>query len=147
MSSVDRQLKTIPSEGAYYINLASLDRKIFNYNPAATNPVFTAANWATPGNASYQVDISANGAVVLRDLGKTVVSSLRTFRKVQLVTSSLSSGTTIGAPVGSQNAATANPVVGEEYFTGYIEVIGTYGRGLTGGVGAIQNIAPVARMG
>jgi len=149
MSSCPPHIKTIPTEGAYYISVASLANKVYNYDPTRGGALaFSTATWANPGNANYQSQIAAAGTAILRDLGKTVVSSLRTFRKVQLVTSSLSSGTAVGAPVGSQNGPQANPVVGEEYFTGYIEVVGAYGRGSVnvGGDGA-NGLAPVARLG
>ena len=146
MSSVPPHIKTIPTEGAYYINVGSLAARVFNYDPSRVSPAsaFSTATWADSGNAAnYQADLANPGTCILRDLGKTVVSSLRTFRKVQLVTSSLSSGTAIGAPVGSQNGPQANPVVGEEYFTGYIEVVGAYGRGSVN----VDTLAPVARLG
>jgi hypothetical protein len=144
MTSVSPHIKTIPSEGAYYISVASLDNKVFNYDPTRGGALaFSTATWANPGNANYQGQIGAAGTAILRDLGKTVVSSLRTFRKVQLVTSSLSSGTAVGAPVGSQNGPQATPVVGEEYFSGYIEVVGAYGRGSVNSA----TLAPVARLG
>jgi len=156
MTSVSPHIKTIPSEGAYYINVGKLHRKIYNYDPTRGGALaFSTATWAdssdgtaVAGGPNYQVALNTPGSAILRDLGKTVVSSLRTFRKVQLVTSSLSSGTAVGAPVGSQNGPQANPVVGEEYFTGYIEIVGAYGRGSVnvGGDGA-NGLAPVARLG
>jgi hypothetical protein len=48
-------------------------------------------------------------------MGKTVVSSGRTFRKIQLMTSTISTGGVAG-PAG----VTTNPVV--DYLTGYIEL-------------------------
>ena len=152
MSSVSPHIKTIPTEGAYYINVGSLAARVFNYDPSRGGATaFSTASWADTGNAAnYQADLAYAGTCILRDLGKTVVSSLRTFRKVQLVTSSLSSGTAIGAPVGSQLGQNVASIPGEEYFTGYIEVVGAYGRGLVGGApaaNAFRNIAPVARLG
>lgn len=152
MSSVPPHIKTIPSEGAYYINVGSLNRKIYNYDPARGATAFSTATWADSDgsnpSANYQAPLGTVGTAILRDLGKTVVSSLRTFRKVQLVTSSLSSGTSIGAPVGSQNAANVASIPGEEYFTGYIEIVGAFGRG-PGNVGGnnANGLAPVARLG
>jgi len=144
MSSVSPHIKTIPTEGAYYINVATLAEKVYNYDPTRGGALaFSTATWANAGNTNYQIQLATAGSAILRDLGKTVVSSLRTFRKVQLVTSSLSSGTTIGAPVGSQNGPQLAPVTGEEYFTGYIEVVGAYGRGHPNS----GSLAPVARLG
>ena len=133
MTSVGPHMKTIPSEGAYFIALADISNKVYNYQPAniGTSQPFTGAvTWT--GTSSPL----AQGAI-LKDLGKTVVSSLRTFRKVQLVTSSLSSGVTVGAPVNGLATAT-----GEEYLTGYIELPGQNGTGRSG-----QGLAAVARLG
>lgn len=121
-----------------------------NFNPnGGSIPAFSTATWADTINASAGQGISSAlntaGRAILRDLGKTVVSSLRTFRKIQLIVSSISNGTTVGAPVGHNLGGTANPVVGEEYFTGYIEVLGANGA-LYGATGT-TNIAPVARLG
>jgi hypothetical protein len=153
MTSVAPHIKVIPAETAYFINVGSLSStgntasRIFNYNPAATAPTFSTATWSQNGAAGVTNSISTilatPGAAILKDLGKTVVSSLRTFRKVQLVVSSISSGTSIGAPVANQAGPTANPVTGEEYFTGYIEVVGAFGTN----VATIGTIAPVARLG
>lgn len=158
MSSVSPHIKTIPSEGAYYINLASLSGKIMNFNPnGGSTPAFSTATWADTANAAgpagatggqgISTALNTAGRAILRDCGKTVVSSLRTFRKVQLIVSSISNGVSVGAPVSHNLGGTANPVVGEEYFTGYIEVLGANGALYgAGGVGS-TNIAPVARLG
>ena len=154
MTSVAPHIKVIPSETSYFINVANMatnaaggsaardTAKVFNYNPAATAPVFSTATWASSGLTSTL--LLNPGAAILRDLGKTVVSSLRTFRKVQLVVSSISSGVSIGAPVGSQVASGLTPVIGEEYFTGYIEVVGASGTPMSI---TANNLAPVARLG
>jgi hypothetical protein len=150
MASVSRSIKTIPSETSYFINLNNMATnaasaapvgRVFNYNPSATNPVFSTATWACSGVASTLLQTA--GAAVLKDLGTTVVSSLRTFRKVQLVVSSISSGVSIGAPVANQAGPTGTPVAGEEYYSGYIELVGAFGTN----VSATGNIAPVARLG
>jgi hypothetical protein len=153
MTSVSRSIKTIPSESAYFINVGSLSSsgntasRIFNYNPAATNPAFSTATWSQNGAGgvtnSVSTILATPGAAVLKDLGTTVVSSLRTFRKIQLVVSSISSGVSIGAPVANQAGPTGTPVIGEEYYTGYIEVVGAFGTN----VNTAGNIAPVVRTG
>jgi len=156
MSSVSPHIKTIPSESGYFINLVSMavnsvnnqganatlsGARVYNYNPAATAPIFSTATWACGGATS--TILSQPGGAILKDLGKTVVSSLRTFRKVQLVVSSFSTGVSIGANVASQTGTGNNPTLGEEYYTGYIEVVGAYGS--TGA--SAYNLAPVARLG
>jgi len=75
---------------------------------------FTAADWATTGANGARALLSTISSVgqggMLRDMGRTVVSSNRTFRKVQLVTPSLNEGIT-----GS--SSTSGP-----YLTAYIEL-------------------------
>lgn len=91
----------------------------------------------TPGTGSggsFRVGTFANGAAlaaasgdVLRDMGKTVVSSGRTFRKVQFVSSIVG-----GVPGGVTGILdSAHPTVA--FRTGYIEI----GSGLFGNGSAI----------
>ena len=114
MTSLLTSSRQVSSDGGYYIPLASLIGKIYSYN-TTTNAVSTAAVWASAGNngiAKYTSSISSLGAGVLRDMGRTVVSSGRTFRKVQLVVSTGSNG--VGGNVGTA------PL--EDFLTGYIEL-------------------------
>ena len=129
----------------YYINVGSLALKVLNRtsegssNTGLVGGSFSTATWALSGGAVTSSMLTAGG-VILKDLGRTVVSSLRTFRKIQLVLPASPSTFGVG---GLQRT-------GEEYFTGYIEVVGAYGRGLVGGApgaNAFRNIAPVARLG
>ena len=132
MTSVGPHMKTIPSEGAYFTNIGDMSGKVLKYVPAniGTSQPFAGATWT--GAPSL-----ATTGLIFKDLGKTVVSSLRTFRKVQLVTSSITASGVTGAPVGG------SAVSGEEYLTGYIELPGQNGTGNASG-GAC---APVARLG
>ena len=114
----------------YYIPIASLVNRIFSYNPANANQ-FSTASWAYFGPGASMSSINGAGAGILKDLGKTVVSSLRTFRKVQLVLPGNSTLSTFG--VGGRAAG----VTGEDYLTGYIE-LGFEGNGTP---------APVAHFG
>ena len=98
---------------------------------------FGPATWAPTGNtpSKYTSTISTIGAGgVFRDMGKTIVSANRTFRKVQLLVNSVSTISTSGV---AGAAPGTNPVC--DYLTGYIEVAGNpaYGNGGT-------NIMPVA---
>jgi hypothetical protein len=71
---------------------------------------FVNADWAIGGGPGVILPlISSVGAGLLKDMGKTVVSSNRTFRKVQLV---VPGGTGV-----SSSASTAGP-----FYTGYIEL-------------------------
>jgi hypothetical protein len=76
---------------------------------------------------------------VFKDMGKTLVSSGRVFRKVQVVAATgaaLDSGSPLGtAGVGGLDVATTN------YITGFIELPGQHG---SGGYSAPT---PVARLG
>ena len=119
--SRDRQMA---ADGGYYIPVGNCAGKIYEFNP--TTGVSTAAVWATTGVSTAYL-VSSAGLAALRDMGKTVVSSTRTFRKVQLVVS------TAGVVNGVGGAAAG---VGEDYFTGYIEL------GFGGG-----NPTPVAHYG
>ena len=142
MTSVSPHIKTIPSESAYFINVGSMANKVFNYNSASATPAFSTATWANQAGPSTM--LTNIGGAILKDLGKTIVSSLRTFRKVQLVLSSVSSGSSIGAPIASQTGNGNIPTPGEEYYTGYIELPGQAG---SGGATNPASVAFVARMG
>ena len=96
---------------------------------------FTTAAWAifgtTPSKFTSTISAIASGGV-LRDMGKSVVSAGRVFRKVQLLTSTVSTGG-VNGPAG----VSTNPMV--DYLTGYIELAS----GLTNG-GLPGSFAPVA---
>ena len=90
-------------------------------------PSFTAltgaATWAGMSLATSLSTLNAFDGGMLRDMGRTLVSSGRTFRKVQLVKNSLST------PTGQ--APGTNPQ--QDYATGYLEV------GVGAGAGATFN--------
>ena len=114
----------------YFVSIASLEGKVYAYAPTSAT-VFSTASWAAQPAGVTLSTVKVAGAV-LKDMGKTVVSSLRTFRKVQLVLpGSNSTLSTFG--VGGRAATAA----GEDYFTGYIE-LGFEGNGAP---------APVAHFG
>ena len=156
MTSVLPHIKTIASENAYFVSLATLavnghtgtpnaggqiltSRVAAGTNVTAANVSFSTAVWASQGDTSTLINASGK---VLRDLGKTVVSSLRTFRKVQAVVSSFSMGVYVGTAVGAYPAGAATgQLAGEEFLTGYIEIVGS------SGYAATANPAAVARMG
>ena len=121
MTSLLASSRQVSADTGYYIPLASLVGKVYSYN-TTLNAVSTAAEWASLFSASATVpagsvkrfasSISTIAAGVLRDMGKTVVSSGRTFRKVQLVVSTGSNG--VNGAVGTA------PL--EDFLTGYIEL-------------------------
>jgi hypothetical protein len=126
MTSLLTSVKQSGGEG-YYISVASLVNRVFGINSAG---VPSTASWAYFGPGASMSTVASSGAV-LKDLGKTVVSSLRTFRKVQLM---LPGSNSTLSTFGVGGRATA---VGEDYLTGYIE-LGLDGNG---------NPAPVAKFG
>jgi len=117
MTSLQTRVRQLSSDDGYFIPVGNCVGRVYAYNPTANT--FSTAMWAGNGNVqgiatAYTSSIAAAGAGLLRDLGKTIVSSSRTFRKVQLVVSSVVS--TFGVAGSSSTAA------GEDYLTGYIEI-------------------------
>lgn len=109
MTSLQTSVKQNLNDVGYYIPLTDIRTSIQTYNPATNS--FAGAAWITAGNAASTLVASAGGCI-LKDMGKTVVSSLRTFRKIQVV---IQNSTTFG--VGGTNT-----VANEEFLTGYIEM-------------------------
>lgn len=128
----------------YFVPLGNCVNKISTYDGGSgaggsfLPGKFVAADWATPssGNSAGALlsSISSIGqGGLLKDMGRTVVSSNRTFRKVQLVTPNV---TNAGANVpGATNGSTTGP-----YYTGYIELA----TGAQLNAVAQANAAPVA---
>ena len=129
MTSVNSFTKVNNADTGYFINVGSLYGQVYGLTTVNGGPALSTATWSywlsSPQTLSSLIN---SGRAVLKDMGKTVVSSLRTFRKVQLVTNSTIS--TFG--VGGRAVA-----VGDDYYTGYIE-LGFEGNG---------NPAPVAQFG
>jgi hypothetical protein len=126
----------------YFIPLGDVASKVLAFTPgtgsggSTGSGSFAVAPWAHGGASTspYVSTISTIAAGgVLRDLGKTVVSSGRTFRKIQLLVRVVSTGGVGGAAPG----ATANA----DYLTGYIE-LNSGGADLPGT--AASGAAPVA---
>jgi len=99
----------------YFVPLGRCDDKVLQYSEGAgaggsfLPGNFSPASWvATDGRVSTIRTVGAGG--LLRDMGKTVVSSNRTFRKVQLISPSLAGGV---AGVDTTSG---------KYLTGYIEL-------------------------
>ena len=116
----------------YYISVGSLIGKVFT---VPSNGVPSTASWAAANMAGgVGLPVSTlqhnSSGVLLKDLGKTYTSSLRTFRRIQLVLPNTQTGSTFG--VQGRAAGT-----GDDYVTGYIE-LGFEGMGAP---------APVARFG
>lgn len=132
MTSLLSQTKQNHGDQGYFISVANLLGKINGYS--ATGNLSTAS-WATPGaggTPGVSTVSTLSQGLLLKDLGRTLISSLRTFRKVQLVVPSSNPAlSTFG--VGGQ----AGTTLGNDYLTGYIE-LGFEGNGTP---------APVAKFG
>lgn len=126
MSSVGT--KQMVTDIGYYINVGDLRTLILGRTEPGSNNTgvlggtFSTANWSfstlTPGSGWVSSLLALPGRAILRDMGRTIVSSTRTFRKVQLVVPQQYAQSTFGV--------SGSTVAGEAYYTGYIEL------GLTG---------------
>ena len=134
-------LKQNHTDAGYYINVGSLNGVIYSLNTTSGALSLSTANWANTtaqntagglrGNMLMSSILVPSGGAILKDMGRTVVSSLRTFRKVQLVVPN-SNPTLSTFGVRGQSGTT-----GEDFLTGYIE-LGFEGNGTP---------APVAHFG
>jgi len=137
MSSVfNGSTKSNVNDIGYYINVASLLGKVSAYNSAGNSAVSTlsTASWCAAAgiNSTVSTQLQTTGSAILKDMGKTVLSSGRTFRKVQFVNpTATNSSVTFGV------AGKASTTPNEDYFTGYIEL----------GFEGAANPAPVAHFG
>jgi len=147
MPSIGNSTRQVSTDSAYYINVGSLVDKVFTSPALTTGPSVTpwassfgGGDWST--NGCYASSLVTAGTAILKDMGRTVVSSSVTFRKVQLVvpqgtpnhvTGAYKAGNT--STFGVAGGATGAGV--PDYLTGYI-VLGFDGQGLP---------APVAKFG
>jgi len=140
MTSLTSFTKQIPANAGYYINVAAITTgtaaapvATFYQNTGNDELPALSANPYAISSVTSTFMTSAGGAI-FKDMGKNLMSSGRTFRKVQLVvsTGSLVAGGTEG--VGGADSAPTN------YLTGYIELPGQHG--ITAGY-----YTPVARLG
>ena len=91
MSSVLRFLKQRPSDTQYFISLSTpVTLSLFNPDAAASTTSYVSG--AAAGNftqSNVSININTAGATsslsIFRDMGTTIVSSGRTFRRVQLL--------------------------------------------------------------
>jgi hypothetical protein len=136
------------SQNGYFIPLGNVALCVQQYTPgsgaggSAVAGSFALATWAqggsTPHKATSTISTVAAGGL-LRDMGKTVLSSGRTFRKIQLMTSAVSTGG-VGGPAG------VTTTVNVDYLTGYIELASGFNslNGVAGVAAAGSGMAPVA---
>jgi hypothetical protein len=140
MTSIPAFIKQIPSDARNFIPVSSLAYPGGINSLNATNGQLATALWAGNGQANgsavpggtgskYTSSINGPGAGKLRDMGKTLVSTGRVFRKVQLIVPN----TQVTSTFGVEGNTNTTPTV--DYLTGYIE-LGWEGAGTP---------APVAR--
>lgn len=109
MTSLQTSIKQVEAATAYYIPVADIRTDIKCYRTDInqfSSAVFTQA-------APYSTLVATAGGALLKDMGKTIVSSSRTFRKIQLVVPN--SPSTFGVQ-GAEATVTG------DYLTGYIEM-------------------------
>ena len=148
MTSLLTNLRQSNTDGGYFMNIGSILGKVYNRTEAASGNTgvlggsFSTATWVwsspsmpTAAWASLSTSLFTAGQTILRDMGRTVVSSTRTFRKVQLVRPGVNAPSTFGVD--------GQVLSGESYFTGYIEL----GLGGEGSVANAASVAPVVRYG
>jgi hypothetical protein len=139
MSSLQTRAAQQDRGQGYFVPVASLVGQVYAYSgtsAAGASGSFSTAQWAYYGAGLSLSSINAAGAGILKDMGRTVVSSSRTFRKVQVVLNKQNVNTNASTfGVGGQ-AGTTYPA-GGDYLTGYIEM----------GFDGVGTPAPVAAFG
>jgi hypothetical protein len=128
MTSLISVTKQIPANAGYYITISSCLTSIYCNRGTDELPQISTMTGAL-GAAGVSTIVNAPGAV-LKDMGKTLVSSGRVFRKVQVV-----ANTTATEGVGGVDVAPT------AYITGFIELPGQHGSG------GSAPTTPVARLG
>ena len=135
MTSLTSHIKQIPANAGYYITVASAVNSFYANNGTDELPAFGQMVSTMSTSGAYVSSLIAGPGGVFKDMGKTLVSSGRVFRKVQMVATSTS--VLFGGTDGVAGVAT-DPTA---YLTGYIELPGQHG---SGGYSAPT---PVARLG
>jgi hypothetical protein len=122
MTSVSKSVRGVSSDNEYYINIADARTFIYSNKGTQAAPNLSSAVWAnslglTAAQGVYSSMMITAAGGILRDMGKTLVSSGRQFRKVQLVVpqNKLGSTSTFGV------AGSAATVTNEDFLSGYIE--------------------------
>jgi hypothetical protein len=141
MTSLQTGLRQISQDSGYFITVSSCVNVIFN------TPLGAISGWASTGllgaadgYLSTAVSTVNRTGTLLKDMGKTIISSGGYFRKVQLV---VPQGANAAGQVGAGSLSTfgvggpAGLSTASDFFTGYIK-LGFEGQGPN---------APVAQFG
>jgi hypothetical protein len=144
MTSLQTKIKQVPANAGYYINVGNCLPLVYENTGTDAAPTISNDAWrstiaAFTATSTLSTALTTPGQAVFRDMGKTLLSSTRVFRKVQLLrgTSSLVNGGTDGVAGNVPSAITPTG-----YLTAYIELPGTgdYSSGT-------PSFTPVARLG
>jgi hypothetical protein len=139
MTSLTSYTKQIPANAGYYINVAPIANRFYVNAGTDALPNISTNVYAT---SSYTSTVMATaGSAIFKDMGKTLTSSGRVFRKVQLVVSTGTLAALGSDGVGGADTAPFN------YLTGFIELPGTHGAFGSGSSAVGAGPTPVARLG
>lgn len=144
MTSLQTRIKQIAANDGYYINIGDARTKVYQNNGTDAAPSFgqVVSSISTLGPAVSTLLVTAGNAI-FRDHGKTLVSSGRVFRKVQLLVSTGVAGIGSEGVAGVDTAAATGTSTGN-YLTMYLELPGL--GGISSGNTA-STYSPVARLG
>ena len=130
-------MKQIPSNSGYYITLSDAHASSYVNTGTDAAPLMAAVTDTNLGAGG----LTAASAVraILRDEGKTLRSSTRVFRKVQLMSAT---GSVLDSSTGSDGVGgvAGSATVTGPYLTYYIELPGSPSSGTS-------SVTPVARLG
>ena len=141
MTSVSRFLKQIPSDAPYFVSLLAAARGADGSSTGLSVNYFVQdSDASTRSYNSYQLNgqmfpanVTTTPSTIFRDMGRTVVSSGRTFRRVQLLTGVLPSATASWVPnSGGLTAGNNTANVADANFNCYYFEVGGIA-GTTGG--------------
>jgi len=135
--------KQLRTNGGYYINVADARTTFYQNNGTDVAPNVSANIFARSTMGGMSTMLATAGSAVFRDHGKNLVSSGRTFRKVQLM---VSTGVVYGGVVAGTDGVGGFDSTPNNYLTGYIELPGL-GGGSSGLAGTAPVYTPVARLG
>lgn len=144
MTSLQTRIKQIATNDGYYVNVADSRTRVYQNNGTDAAPSFgqTVSSLSTLGG-SVSTLLATAGSAIFRDHGKTLVSSGRVFRKVQLLVSTGVTGVGSEGVAGVDTAAATGTSTGN-YLTMYLELPGL--GGISSGAAPAQ-YSPVARLG
>ena len=137
MTSLLTTMKQLPLNSGYYTSISSISSTVYDLQTTSTDsaPLFVAS--ALTSAANNGTALNAVGTV-FRDEGKTLRSSGRVFRKVQLMTATGSVNNSSSGTDGVGGVAGVSPNTG--FLTMYIELPGNPSSGTS-------SVTPVARLG